>query len=1858
MADNESLSQNLNLRKPDRGSFEGVWDVPANENIDKIDNLFSADAVAGGHEHTGQPGQGPQLAHDNLTGVGTNTHAQIDSHIADSALHTDVAIGTVSGEELNNSAVTVTSTAVTTINFQNAALIETAPGVVTVIPRGVSGTTGSSMLFSKPESAAVAYTDNFNWPTGTQLVQHSWVTWLSALNAHSDWLIGGTQSPYTFLRNDNSGGSILQQGYSVAHCRGHIPHGTAQRVTLYVEHFRPIEDSGVPVSGDASLAAIKPTDRLCLSLDLLSGVGSGGDLNRPTAQGLSLLLYNTGGNISAALSIKVAPTANEVIWSDFSGSDLGNPQTSAFMEGWHELSLRRHPTIAEAFYIHYYRNEGLVWTKLFNPNSTVVTESDFAKAIIDLVNNLIASTQPSYGRIGFAVSYNLSDSLRLYEFRVKHVAIGSADDDSNVGIVTIPTPDVVQPPEPACVGGVFGPPTPGYLPNEIFPFDPDNPGTVWTISGAFEAPFGGLPNGDGFIVGATSGGIPTTYNVFCSPPRPGSPLVNYIVYENQTNASLTLSDAEGVDVGLYGYNLPRHTPEALLDNTLIYALTSIPVNYNTTGTITNTYYSTAVPLPANGPITLVGVTGEDDELTQSGLTEYNVRYNTNSRIPWGAKFRIETVAPYEDTFVANWVNIEVGVPQAQLVSMSLLKFHSVRNVWETVELGLPSYTSGSTTDGGLMLEGENIATTLVINNFPYGTRFWNDDNGFVKSTGEQWSSLDTRGNDLDYAVPPILDFAPKMGLNTDTAGADLNNNPLLVTRADVIVPGTLAQGSAVFEDTTTAPQSSYIKTLGGLPYTLINDDIVQNQYPGASSWFMHGRLRYGLASTSLSETAGVVTSLSAPMMRTYIPTATGTPVQSVIFHGQVIPNNPVVVASSITTTTAGASATIVLDVRGHHDRCLSKDGSFDDNDMLVTIVSGIATIDSTVKTFVMPDGSLNAAPPTGANGLAKIRDSLRRFTLNVTLAGAPGPIVLRLNKQAASAWITSQGEALTTALTDAGYTGITGITDYQVGTVSGVAAIIQDGVVKPSGAPSPEIREQFAAETFHMFIRGHVWNGAPDGTTLTQTATTIINGAAYTILDVLSENVNGAITFQQMVKIASGVGTGGLYERWAVTVACPDPNDAIPGTFTSVVISVRNPNGTPTALPAIPLIEQPTPVITAAGILSDDGVSLVGTWDIADPATKTLIVTATGVRSNLTTGLVTDIITVESDGAQAPLVPVDGEQWYVYPSIANSYFCEYQRGDDLSNPSTTYASGDTFSVTVTKRVIAGTANEDTDVGFILMEALQVAGPSWQYNTPNFLSSYAPETPAAMTAAASSQTRRVPAGREVFLTVPQVDEYFEFVLPGQFRVSLPAALDLNFEVDFLDSDGVSILNQDFNNGKAVITAANRNQLVGYGRVNTETEGSLIRIKVTNLVTLEESTYRTAVSVLPARVPSVRYVVADVVEGTSNNIIKVYGSNFLAKPAPAGAPSIFRGTSIDNDPAGIVTNIIEISTADDLLIYSIDVAAGTAGGTIGVETQYAAGERAIFPGLIIVQDAVAATPQVDELLFYGAGDQNIVDSGGTPSIPAVGPTATARLRITGTGLNSRSVSNAYLVICGEANLDSNPNRRESLPGQALHPLYKLGPNHKIYRTSVVTQTETELTVNFPAPITLANARCRLYLERPASHPSGAGVWTSAQIDATGVTSVQGGLTNYGVTIQYGGYPYNPYLNRDTGVSATTVLPAARAATTNTFAGGGAPLVVRFTTAFTSGRIPQILAVPDPDYGSAFRIESVVLRPNRLELEIVLYPPEAGVTDTYPLPVYDQSIHPVACGLALANGTPIFSVLLGEADWGNTTDQISFS
>jgi len=205
-------SGNLNLFLPDNGEFVNSWQNPVNANFTVIDSLFSASSVTG-HTHTGEDGDGPQIDHETLSNIGSpdhKTHDEIDinlaalnAHVANSTLHSIK----VSGYGQYGSPA---SPNVTHIHFNNAYVYEYQPGYVVVTPLGSvggggtqgppgatgpagsqgpagpqgppgpQGPAGPSTPTTLLDSAPVAYTDNFNWPTGSLLSNYCWTTTDSA----------------------------------------------------------------------------------------------------------------------------------------------------------------------------------------------------------------------------------------------------------------------------------------------------------------------------------------------------------------------------------------------------------------------------------------------------------------------------------------------------------------------------------------------------------------------------------------------------------------------------------------------------------------------------------------------------------------------------------------------------------------------------------------------------------------------------------------------------------------------------------------------------------------------------------------------------------------------------------------------------------------------------------------------------------------------------------------------------------------------------------------------------------------------------------------------------------------------------------------------------------------------------------------------------------------------------------------------------------------------------------------------------------------------------------------------------------------------------------------------------------------------------------------------------------------------------------------------------------------------------------------------------------------------------------------------------------------------------------------------
>ena len=110
----------------------------------------SANGVTNGDSHDHSGGDGAQINHTTLSNIGTNTHAQIDTHIAATAAHgiSGAVVGTtdaqvVSAKELKN----ISETVVTDATFTGAETLNVANGNVfnLTLTGNVSGITVSNV---------------------------------------------------------------------------------------------------------------------------------------------------------------------------------------------------------------------------------------------------------------------------------------------------------------------------------------------------------------------------------------------------------------------------------------------------------------------------------------------------------------------------------------------------------------------------------------------------------------------------------------------------------------------------------------------------------------------------------------------------------------------------------------------------------------------------------------------------------------------------------------------------------------------------------------------------------------------------------------------------------------------------------------------------------------------------------------------------------------------------------------------------------------------------------------------------------------------------------------------------------------------------------------------------------------------------------------------------------------------------------------------------------------------------------------------------------------------------------------------------------------------------------------------------------------------------------------------------------------------------------------------------------------------------------------------------------------------------------------------------------------------------------
>jgi hypothetical protein len=723
-----SSSTYIQLTLPFHGEFENTWEIPVNQNFIALDTLFAPTTLAGGHSHSGAAGQGPAILHADLQNSGTNTHTQIDTHIADSPLHSNTQVSEVSGDHADSPSL-VTVTDVSRIRFTNALVVDEGSGVVMVT---LAPQTSASTSTAPPESAPISWTDNFNWPSGRPISTYGWNVKKSATPVDEQFIVQGPSSSgsgdHAELSLVDETGSTPQQGYVVSHAGLHLPHGITQRVTLDAAKLQPSDG-----------LFWQQGDDITLTLDLMSA-NKGGDFTRPAEYGLSMSIRKPAGSLLVSYSIRLKPHPNtatfpEVVWTDFSGNlpEVGNDWQNlspSYMRGTHEFSMRRHTTQALSFYLSYYYNGGLVFTKAFDEYDANPTVALFIEKLQELQANLAVESnpkQPVFGHMGFSTGWSLPVG-REFDIWLRNFSATSQGDLNVLGIVALGSPPATDNPIAACAGGEYA----DVFIGEEFDFDGPTtglPSSDWIITSKFAAGVEGSQNGAGFYIQNQS--TNSIEIAWCDSPISDTVVSDFLVSRelNQT------FEATGI-------NLPTgNASEVDIEFVFGTSGTPVPVEWEHPAA-TGGLYSAGATVPASFLI------AEDVnwDVDGSGKSRLTFTYSAGDKLPWGARIDAKInprYFPFEESTFSDILEVVPGIPSFDQVVNVVWDDYTdpVNPVWTVFGLST------------LIPEGSTIFTAVVGPNIPLGANFWS--NGFY-----DWGFADVAGSFDAFSYLPASSVSP------------------------------------------------------------------------------------------------------------------------------------------------------------------------------------------------------------------------------------------------------------------------------------------------------------------------------------------------------------------------------------------------------------------------------------------------------------------------------------------------------------------------------------------------------------------------------------------------------------------------------------------------------------------------------------------------------------------------------------------------------------------------------------------------------------------------------------------------------------------------------------------------------------------------------------------------------------------------------------------------------------------------------------------------------------------------------------------------------------------------------------------
>jgi len=678
---------NLYLNIPATGDFPGSWAGPINANFAIIDALFSN---AQGHTHDGGPGSGGRISHSSLSAAGAYSHAELDAHLDNIAIHTDTKIGQI--DRRVGGLVTQSFLDVATLQFENCDVEQSIPGVVLIRP--AAGAAAPSVQQIAP---VVAHID-FTGAAGSSLIEQDWILVKNQPNA-----AGFVMKAPAGARLSTGNGA----GFCSAFLRSTVPHSLVQRVTVKVG----------PEYGP-SIAQV--TDQWSLWLHLLASPRAQSlTTAQPVELGVSLALEVRAVNGSLRLMPKLVArslVATAVFtafpspagWSNPNGGVGWTNLPRTYLIGSHELSISATDASAD-FTISYYYEGGLIFTRLFT-----ATDGLFFTVVRDLIDQL-ANTTPAVadcGHFGFSTTYSLSGLSSDALFDIGVFSAASVGERTTPRIVSIPT-------------GAGGGTVTGVCPTTNTAdwagvalqqsFDVDGAGPVsanqWRVISNV-VPTALLS--ESFVIQNTA--TSAEHNVHCGTPIP-SPITSTQCLRALGTSAVTLL---GRDLPIPEFSILR----------LRAASGNIPHNWFDGG-YGEEFYSVGEELP----ISFGRFSGTQlRELNQAAGHSLQLGILGGTRLPWGARVTAEIVPQYQaDTdYVAVFTQALEVCAAAPVVEQTLTYKFTPANEWEPVEPGQP------------VEEGASVVFVLSGRNIPLGPAFWTSGKGFEQLPG--YTLADTAGS--------------------------------------------------------------------------------------------------------------------------------------------------------------------------------------------------------------------------------------------------------------------------------------------------------------------------------------------------------------------------------------------------------------------------------------------------------------------------------------------------------------------------------------------------------------------------------------------------------------------------------------------------------------------------------------------------------------------------------------------------------------------------------------------------------------------------------------------------------------------------------------------------------------------------------------------------------------------------------------------------------------------------------------------------------------------------------------------------------------------------------------------------------